>query len=408
MNPNNNLLPGQTMERMLIDLIKNAVSKNSWSDAGGKGEIQFYPLGMALVVNQTLEVQEEVAALLNALRRLQDLEIAVEMRMVSVSEAFFEKMGLDFDINIKTGHSRMEQNLLSGQFAPFGSVNRNLGVNGVVSGLTPAGTLTPDLNIPIRNSSYDFSVPPFGGFPGTIGQDGGLSLGLAFLNDIQVFMFLEAAQGDRRSNIMQAPKVTMFNGQVVTLTITDQQFFLTDVQLAVPANGNQLFFVPNNAPYPLGIAITVTAVVSADRRFVRINPSITMTNLASATVPLFPVQIVVPQFFDGPGNNSSTFTQPQVFQMFFQQPTFTTISINTTVNVPDGGTVLLGGLKTLSEGRNEYGPPILGKIPYLSRLFRNTAYGRESQSLMIMVTPRIIINEEEEQVLFGQINIPRP
>jgi len=27
---------------------------------------------------------------------------------------------------------------------------------------------------------------------------------------------------------------------------------------------------------------------------------------------------------------------------------------------------------------------------------------------MIMVTPRIIINEEEEQVLFGQVQIPRP
>jgi len=27
---------------------------------------------------------------------------------------------------------------------------------------------------------------------------------------------------------------------------------------------------------------------------------------------------------------------------------------------------------------------------------------------MIMVTPRIIINEEEEQILFGQIQIPRP
>src|SRR5262249_7046217 len=121
MNPDTKLLPGQTMQTLLIDLIKNAVAKNSWADAGGKGEIQYYPLGMALVVNQTLEVQEEVAALLNALRRLQDLEIAVEMRMVSVSEAFFEKMGLDFDINIKTPHSRMEQNLLSGQFAPFGS-----------------------------------------------------------------------------------------------------------------------------------------------------------------------------------------------------------------------------------------------------------------------------------------------
>ncbi len=62
----------------------------------------------------------------------------------------------------------------------------------------------------------------------------------------------------------------------------------------------------------------------------------------------------------------------------------------------------------MSEGRNEFGPPILSKIPYLNRLFTNVGYGRESQSLMIMVTPRIIINEEEEQILFGQIQIPRP
>ncbi len=407
-NPNTKLLPGQTMENLLMDLIKSTVATDTWRDSGGPATVQFYPLGMALVVNQTLEVQEEVAALLNALRRLQDLEVAIEMRMVSVSEAFFERMGLDFDINIKTPHSRNESQLLSGQFAPFGSVNRNLGVNNVVSGLTPAGTLTPDLNIPIKSSSYDFTIPPFGGFPGTFGSDGGLSLGLAFLNDIQVFMFLEAASGDRRTNVMQAPKITVFNGQVATLSIVDQQFFLTDVQVAVPSNGNQLFFIPNQQPFPIGVNLTVTPVVSADRRFVRINLSPSLTNLASAVVPLFPVQVVVPQFFDGPGSNSSTNTQPQVFQTFFQQPTFTTITLNTTVNVPDGGTVLLGGLKTLSEARNEFGPPILSKIPYLNRLFRNIGYGREAQSLMIMVTPRIIINEEEEQVLFGQATIPRP
>ena len=58
--------------------------------------------------------------------------------------------------------------------------------------------------------------------------------------------------------------------------------------------------------------------------------------------------------------------------------------------------MLLGGLKRLSEGRNEFGPPILSKIPYLDRLFKNVGYGRETTSLLMMVTPRIIINEEEE------------
>ena len=64
---------------------------------------------------------------------------------------------------------------------------------------------------------------------------------------------------------------------------------------------------------------------------------------------------------------------------------------------PDGGTVLLGGIKRLSEGRNEFGVPMLNKIPYVSRLFKNVGIGRETQSLMMMVTPRIIIQEEEEE-----------
>ena len=44
-------------------------------------------------------------------------------------------------------------------------------------------------------------------------MNGGLSVGLAFLNDIQVYLFMEAAQGDRRINVMQAPKLTVLPGE---------------------------------------------------------------------------------------------------------------------------------------------------------------------------------------------------
>ncbi|MDB4365764.1 type II and III secretion system protein, partial [Pirellulales bacterium] len=77
----------------------------------------------------------------------------------------------------------------------------------------------------------------------------------------------------------------------------------------------------------------------------------------------------------------------------------------TTVSVPDGGTVLMGGIKRMQEGRNEYGVPVLSKIPYINRLFKNVGVARRTQSLMLMVTPRIIIQEEEEDKLLG---IQRP
>ncbi|MCA9250378.1 MAG: hypothetical protein KDA54_04530, partial [Phycisphaerales bacterium] len=67
------------------------------------------------------------------------------------------------------------------------------------------------------------------------------------------------------------------------------------------------------------------------------------------------------------------------------------------VTVPDGGTVLLGGIKRLSEATNERGVPVLSKVPYINRLFKNTAAIRDEQSLMLMVTPRIIIQDEKEE-----------
>ena len=219
--------------------------------------------------------------------------------------------------------------------------------------------------------------------------NGGLSLGLAFLNDVQVSMFLEAAQGDQRTNIMQAPKLTLFNGGTSTLSVFDRQYFLTNIS-AVSVNG-QLVFQPTNTATTLGTTMTLQAVATGDRRFVRLGIAQNMTNLSSASVQLFPITTFITPTFEGGFQG-----QPIPFTQYVQQPTFSTIFVQTTVVVPDGGTVMIGGLKTLQEGPNEYGPPVLSKIPYINRLFKNVGYGREARSLLMMVTPRIIINREEE------------
>jgi hypothetical protein len=72
------------------------------------------------------------------------------------------------------------------------------------------------------------------------------------------------------------------------------------------------------------------------------------------------------------------------------------LAIRTTVRVPDGGTALLGGYSQASESRSEYGAPILGKVPYLSRGFRNVGYGRSLSSRRASVTVRVIDLREEE------------
>jgi len=74
--------------------------------------------------------------------------------------------------------------------------------------------------------------------------------------------------------------------------------------------------------------------------------------------------------------------------------------LNTTASVPDGGTVVLGGFGSVSEGRSEFGPPGLSGIPYVSRLFRNTGYSRLVSRSSISASVRIIdLHEEEERFL---------
>lgn len=397
----------QTMHEMLIRLIQNTVAPQTWSDVGGAGTVEFMPIGMALVVNQTPDVQEQVADLLDALRRLQDVQVAIEIRMITLSETFFERIGLDFNLNVKTDHStsQFEPQITTNNFKPLGQVN-DFSPNRMIAGLNPAGSQSPgstggftsDLDIPIKTSSFQYAIPPFA-YPNNPGFDGGLSLGLAFLSDIQVYMFMEAAQGDRRVHVMQAPKLTMYNGQTGSISVQDQQFFVTNV--GVVGFGGQIVFVPLNNPFPLGVEVTMQPVVSADRRYVRLNANVRMANLASALVPLFPITTFITPVFEGGAQG-----QPIPFTQFVQQPALALISIQTSVSIPDGGTVIMGGLKTLSEGRNEFGPPVLSKVPYVNRLFKNVGFGRETQSLLIMVTPRIIINAEEETKQTGVISHP--
>ncbi len=405
----NAMTPQRTQyARQLVSMVTQMVNQGSWAANGnnGGGTIAYYDIGGAMVVNQTADVISEVQALLDNLRRLQDLSVAVEIRVISLSEAYFERIGVDFSANITTNNTNFEQQLSTGNFRPQPFLNSLRGVNGVTTGYSPATGFTSDLGIPIRPTSYNLTAPPFGGYQNSLSPtlNGGLSLGLAFLNDIQVYMFLEAAAGNRRINIMQAPKITLFNGQTSTVFVGDLAYFATGLQV-YSANG-QFVYLPVNQAFPIGqgfnpngtgngtssgVSVTVQAVISADRRFVRLNLTPSLTALASATVPLYPITTFITPVFEGGSQG-----QPIPFTQFFQQPSFTEISAQTTVAIPDGGTVLLGGLKTMAQGRNEFGPPVLSNVPYLNRLFKNVGIGQETRHVMLMVTPRIIINSEEE------------
>src|SRR6185437_10886626 len=110
----------------------------SWAEQGGPGTIDFHPLTYSLVINQTPDIQDQVQDLLNALRRLIDQEVAVEVKFISIAEDFFERIGVNFNMNFvnKSSAARQYQpELISGQFAYPGYINA-FSPGNFISGLT--------------------------------------------------------------------------------------------------------------------------------------------------------------------------------------------------------------------------------------------------------------------------------
>lgn len=68
--------------------------------------------------------------------------------------------------------------------------------------------------------------------------------------------------------------------------------------------------------------------------------------------------------------------------------------------MPDGGTVLLGGLKQVGEVEQEAGVPILSKIPVLKRAFTNTSEVKDTSTLLILLKAKILIQKEQEEEAF--------
>jgi type II secretory pathway component GspD/PulD (secretin) len=201
---------------------------------------------------------------------------------------------------------------------------------------------------------------------------------------------LQAAQEDARANVLQAPKVTLFNGQRSVLCIGEERSFVTGVDVR-PQDG-QAVLIPKTETLLSGIDLSVQAVIAADRRSVRLDLQARMQDV-DPEVPLIPVTVPVPAV----GGDGDKEAKPVAFTQFLQQPRVQKLTVEKTFSVPDGHTMVLDGGTRIREGRTEYGPPILSSIPYLSRLFRNVGYSRSEERVLVLVTPRIIRNEEEEE-----------
>ncbi len=88
-------------------------------------------------------------------------------------------------------------------------------------------------------------------------------------------------------------------------------------------------------------------------------------------------------------------------------PGFETRRTETTVELPSGGTLVIGGLIRQQTKQNIDGFPALKNLPVLGALFRSRDYQSNETELVVMVTPYIVnpVNEKKLRTPLDRLNI---
>ncbi|MHA7813946.1 MAG: hypothetical protein ACX94C_11200 [Phycisphaerales bacterium] len=409
----------------IIELIQANVDPDGWTALGGDTS-SVTELNGNFIITTTPKNHRAIIGLLNKLRQQRAVQINVETRFLSVDQNFFEQIGFDLDVYFNANNTEyqlarvLDPSLLpSDYFGPDGQLLDNVTGNGFIfdtdgdgipdapttqpvfgpgfnGGVLPDGTIlgNDDWSI-IRAAQNSFGLTNelanVNSFAGQIlGLNPALGVTGRFLDDIQVDFLVEATQADQRSVVLTAPRLTFTNGQRSFIAVTRQQTFVSDLTPVIGSSAGA--FDPTITPISDGVVIDVQGVASADRRYVTLTIRTTQSTITFATDPFIATGAA--------GGGGTVGGDASGFAATIQQPIVTGAQLSTTVTIPDQGTVLLGGQRIVEEVEVETGVPVLSKIPILSRFFSNRVDAKSDSTLLIMLKPTILIQNEEEELNF--------
>ncbi len=405
----------------ITTLIRDQIGQpEDWAENGGTIS-SLRELNGNLIVRTTPPNHRNLGELLAMLRETLASQISVEARFLLVDDNFLEEIGVDldvgfhFDYNIAplTGNyfdyfgglgeafvfDESSEDAITGRTIPlpFFDPRTAEGLGGTESGgdgesgmamQYPKGWAYGNNWGPVRMSQGSSTIAQAVGTdltPIQFLQNDSMSLSASFLDDLEVNLLVRATQANNRAISLTAPRVTFFNGQRAFVVVATQTAFVSDLEPVPDTTGFDITL----SYLTTGAVLDVEGTISADRRYVTMTmrPSLaTLTDLVNFS----------------PAIDTTSFenTDNITFSQTIQAPIIEVTKVRSTVSVPDRGTVMVGGQRLVRENEVEAGVPVLSKIPILNRLFTNTSTVKDERTLLILVKPTIIIQNEEEEMNF--------
>lgn len=359
----------------VTEMIKGTLPSDSWNDFGGKGTMN--DLHGNLIITQTPENHLKINELIAKLRETRTIQISIEARFIQVDSLFLSGIGIDLDMYFNVGSS-----VYTPQAFPASSAAELAGGAAALdSGERPGAWLHK--NAALRNVS---PVPAESGSWAWVGDilstatdapaSPAMSIAGTFLDDIQVDFLIEATQAHQATRSLDSPRITLLNGQRAYVSVATQQAYVSGAEPIV--SENMAIYRPIISYVPSGTMLDVDATVSPDRRYVTMTVRPQVVNLENNPAPADTADI-------------------GAFDVTIGLPEITLNDLQTTCSVPDGGTLLLAGNKISNDTEREMGPPVISKLPVINRAFTNRAKVRNDSTLLILIKPTIMIQDEIEE-----------
>ncbi len=354
----------------LADLIRDTIDPEVWDEGG---DVTFREGGI-LVVKAPVETHKAVQNLLNGLRASGGLTVQIETRFITVQDSFLQDIGVD--VRGLGDHSngigvRGKGDINSFDDVLFGTPASPQGIGtGNESGVFYDLNSDGDIRGRVENL-LDQGL----GRAGLLTASGGASLTATFLDDVQAEVVLRAVQKSTRSTLVVAPKITAYNGARANVTVLNQVSYIQDfdVEIAQAAQiGDPIVQTLRD-----GVILDITPIVSSDRKYVTLELRPTVAILKR------PIQTFTTTLANGP---------PVTIQL----PEISIRRIRTTVTMPDGGILLLGGLKFYEEQRMNSSVPWINKIPILNFFYSRQGTFIGQRNLVILIKAKILVLEEME------------
>lgn len=365
----------------LVELITTNVSPSYW-ETDERASVSANR-GM-LIVRATKSIHDDVNRLLNDLRRSVGIQVDVEARFLTVEDSFLEDVGVDFrGLGDGSAEGFPGPGLADNpglEFDDFGTSEQiNTASPGSIGTGTEPGVFFNDgQDGQILSRTENLYDTTLGGGPGELNNAGGFALEYALLGDTEIEVILRAVQKEERSEQIVSPRLLVYNNTRAHMQALRHTSYINDFEVEIAQSA--AVANPSVAVVRDGVVLDVRPVVSADRRFItmELRPSI-----LTLTLP-------IPTF---------TTTLGAGLPVSIQQPSVQLQRVRTTVTLPDGGTVLLGGTKVATRQTQVSGVPVLKDLPVLSWFFSRKGTFVVNQRILILVRAQIILTEEFEPVL---------